>query len=203
MSSKKMIRATEEKKTTQDEELFRSFLDQIYSITLISAEELADYYDSFKYIGFNRMETLHQLYEVSQDAKIATQLIILCALRGPVAASTIKLKNGKTPQQMGIPASGGKGTKKITCARITSATADMAAYYMKKLNVPKRIADHECPAWLQFPAAGSIKLPENLRVLQRDFSIKFSSVIKGNFNQDIYSTMMSNAYLDERIGLFD
>jgi hypothetical protein len=104
---------------------------------------------------------------------------------------------------MGIPASGQKNTDNLSCARITSSTADVAAFYLKKLNVPKRIFDDLCPAYLQFPAAGSIRLPDNLRSLHIEFAKKFSKLIGGVFNDSIYGQMIQNSYLDERLDLFD
>jgi len=179
------------------------FLNELYRVDLLSEEELLDYYEAFKYVGFDRDEMLEQLKNITRDPKIAVQLIILCAMRGPQAAAIIPLKNGKTPVEMKIPASGAQGKHFLTCQRITAATADLAAFYLKKLNIPKRLPSFECPGWLQFPSAGSIKLPENLRQQHIEFSRAFSKVIGGVFNESIYATMMSNAYLEPRLHLFD
>jgi hypothetical protein len=186
-----------------DSKEFKDWLTQIYDDDLISPEELKIYYDSFRYIGFNRDEVLVKFYETVSDVKVAVQLIILCALRGPRAASKIKLLNGMTPVEMRISASDGKGTNKLTCARITSATADLAAFYLKRLNISKRMPSHDCPAWLQFPSAGSIKLNDEMRALHLDFTKKFSKVIKGEFNENIYAQMIENSYLDPRLNLLN
>jgi len=179
------------------------WLKRIYDIKLFTAEELAEIYDLLRYMGFNRDLMLYKLERVVGDPKLCVQIIIACALRGPQAASKLKMKNGKTIVEMGITASGKMGTEDISCQRISASTADLAAHYLKILNVPKRLPSLNCPGWLQFPNAGSIKLPQNLRDQHIEFSKEFSRVIGGIFNESIYSQMMANAYLDENLQLFD
>jgi len=182
---------------------FNAWVNALYDISLVSDQELLDYYETFKYVGFDRREALSNLFALVPDRQIATQLVLLCALRGPQAASEIKLKNGMTPIQMNIKASGAQGKHNLTCARITAATADLAAYYLKKMDVPKRIPSLPCPGWLQFPAAGAIKMPEQYRAMHLEFAKAFSPLIGGVFNESIYSTMISNAYCDPKLNLFE
>lgn len=165
-------------------------------------DELKSYYEEFSYKGFNRKDVLKELKRAVPDLKTSIQIIIVCALSGPKRAARTKLLDGKTIENHGIPASGAKGTKNISCQRITAATADLAAFYLKKLNVPKRIMV-DCPAWLQFPSAGSITLPEHLRNQHYDFSKRFSQLIGGVFNEQIYMTMINNSYLNPKLNLFD
>lgn len=103
---------------------------------------------------------------------------------------------------MGIVASGGKGNDELTCQKISAATADLAAYYLKKKNVGKRI-NSELPGWLQFPTAGSIKLPAQYRSLHKEFAIQFSKQIGGEFNEGIYDQMTINSYINDKLKLFD
>jgi hypothetical protein len=182
---------------------FESWYRSLYNVQDITIEELQVYYDALKYKGFDRMKQLLKLSEKVKEKKELVQLVLLCALQGPIRAAKTKLLNGTSPTEMGIPASGQKQTENLSCARITSSTADLAAYYMKALNVPKRLVSHPCPAWLQFPAAGSIKLPDQLRELHIDFSKKFSILIGGQFNESIYQQMVNNAYLDPALKLFE
>jgi len=184
------------------EEDFKQWLDAVYSVDTFTDEELIGYYELLRYKGFDRNVVLRQLQAKAPDRSIATQLIILCALQGPVRASKTKLSNGLTPVQIGIPASGAQGTQAISCQRITAATADLAAYYLKKFGVAKRL-NHPCPGWLQFPSAGSIKLPDDLRRVHMDFSARFSDIIGGVFNEQIYMTMAANSYLSPNLHLFD
>jgi hypothetical protein len=196
--------ATENKEQQRrDNDELQSWVNELYGVT-ISDEDLNFMYDAFKYQGFDRNNVLRELkIKCSNDVKIATELIIACALRGPKAASELKLSNGLTARSMNIPASGMKGTKGLSCSRITAATADLAAYYLKRINVPKRLPNHNCPGWLQFPSAGAILLPQNIRTQHREFAAEFSKRIKGEFNESIYETMQSNAYLNQFLSLFD
>jgi hypothetical protein len=164
--------------------------------------EMKEFMDNYMYKGFNRDNVLKQLHLAAGSVKIATELILVSALRGPQAASRITLSNGKTPIQMGIPASGGKGSQALTLNKIQSATADLAAFYLKSMEVPKRVIS-DLPSWLQFPSAGSIKLPEKYRNLHIEFSRKFSELIGGGFQEQIYEQMVANSYLDQRLGLFE
>jgi hypothetical protein len=185
-----------------DETTFNAWFTAVYDVSQVTDQEVSQLWEALSYKGFNRSDVLKQLFSVAQDPKIARELVILCALRGPQAASQIKLSNNKTPISMGIPASGGQGSKILTCNKIGAATADLAAYFLKRMNCPKRI-ESDLPGWLQFPAAGSIKLPAQLRDLHMQFSRNFSSVIGGNFQVQIYEQMVRNAYLDPNLNLFN
>jgi len=184
------------------EDVFRQFLGELYDVTRITNEELTEIYEALRYKGFNRVEVLKQLAVVTNSTRLSTEIIIAVALQGPQRAGKTKLTNGQTPIQMGIPSSGGQGTRVLTLNKILSATADLAAFFLKKLNVPKRTMS-DLPGWLQFPSAGSIKMPEHYRQLHIAFSKNFSELIGGVFNEQIYLTMQANAYLDQNLHLFD
>lgn len=177
------------------------WLTSLYSTIDMPNEDLQLIYDQVKYQGFNREEVLAQLEEKIADPKILVEVIIVCSLRGPRQAENVKLSNGKTLKSMGVPASDQKGSTNISCSRISASTADLAAAFFKRLDVPKRLVS-ELPGWLQFPTAGSIKLPDDLRTLHIAFSREFSKVIGGEFNEQIYNQMMHNAYLDPKLKLF-
>ena len=195
MADPRKTKATESKSDVKD------WLLSLYAAKLNDDGFIKQMFESFSYQGFNREEVLAQLKKEVADESICIQLIVLAALRGPAAASKIKLLNGKTPSEMGILTSGGKGTKKLTLNKILAATADLAAFFLKKMDAPKRI-NIDLPGWLQFPSAGSIKLPPNLRAQHQDFSRRFSSLIGGEFNEGIYSQMQMNEYLDPSLKLF-
>jgi hypothetical protein len=195
IKSKKMV------ETKTDILEIRDWVAQLYKVDSFSDEDILTMYELVRYKGFDRNVMLAQMKDKVGDIRIATQLVILCALQGPVRASKTKLINGKTPIEMGIPASGQQGTTNLSCQRITAATADLAAFYLKKINVGKRI-DSPLPGWLQFPSAGSIKLPDDLRQQHVDFSKKFSTLIGGNFNEQIYMQMAHNSYLEPSLHLF-
>jgi hypothetical protein len=198
----------EEKNMIEDGEkvkdpAYNKWISAIYNPDSLSDEDLQAIYDALKYQGFDREAMLKQLYKKFPNPRDAIEVILLCALQGPVRASASVLPStNKTPSQLGVPASGGKGTKRLTCGRITAATADLAAFHLKRLDVPKKM-NLDCPGWLQFPSAGSIDLPSNLRKLHREFSEKFSKRIGGEFNEEIYEAMMQNSYLDKGLNLFN
>ena len=176
------------------------WISKIYDIAKYTEEDFIALYDTYKYKGFERLEVLKALKLKINDPELVIHAIIVCALNGPVRASQTKLKNGKTLQDMGVPASV-RGEKAVSCGRITAATADLAAFFLKKFNCPKKI-ESELPGWLQFPSAASIKMPDNIRSLHKQFSINFSKVIGGEFNESIYNTMVQNSYIDDKLRLF-
>jgi hypothetical protein len=192
----------QERKEDVKQEGLSDWVKQIYDVNLLPDDQLQGLYDVVRYHGFDRQEVLRQLQAKVQDPKKVAWVVILIALRGPQAAVKTKMPDGTVLSQMGIPASGGQGTLVLTCNRIQAATADLAAFYLKRLNVPKRL-NVSLPGWLQFPAAGSIKLPENLRVQHAEFQRQFSVLIGGAFNESIYAQMQANAYLDPALHLFD
>lgn len=181
---------------------FNSWLNEIYDISKITDDEINDIYDQVKYQGFNREDTLLELFSLIKHKTDITKIVIACALRGPVKAAELKILDGKTLQQAGIPKSRKPGEAGLSCGRITSATADLAAYFLRRLNVPKRV-NCDCPAWLQFPSAASIQMPLNLRSQHINFSKQFSTIIGGKFDETIYSSQVANAYLSENLDLFD
>jgi len=200
ISTSSSVSISENSPDVKEEDL-KMWVDKLYDKSLMSVDELKNFWETVSYKGFNRQTVLKDLFNYVKEQKIAIQLILVTAIRGPQAASKIKLLNGRSSQEMGIPASGGKGQKGLTLNKILSATADIAAYYLKEMNVPKRVIS-ELPGWLQFPSAGSIRLPRNLRELHRDFSRKFSELIGGVFQQQIYDQMELHAYLDDSLNLF-
>jgi hypothetical protein len=196
---KKAVKTIETKQ--EDKVDFQEWLRKIYDVNLITEVELQQMYDAVKYQGFDRNVVLKDLYGKIIDIKLMSEIILVCALRGPQAASMVKLSNGLSLKQMGIPGSGGKGSNMLTCSKISAATADLAAFYMKKLNVPKRILI-ECPGWLQFPAAASIRMPDNYKIMQKEFATRFSPLIGGIFNEQIYINQQNNSYLNDNLNLF-
>jgi hypothetical protein len=191
--------------TIPDETLesLNKWLTTIYDTSDITESIIKEMWEMFSYKGFNRVDVLKQMHALCKDnKKMFVELVIVTALRGPQAASIIKLSNGKTPREMNIPASGGQGNKSLTLNKIQAATADLAAYFLKKMNAPKKL-NMDLPGWLQFPSAGGIKLPSNYRIAHIEFSKKFSNMIGGQFREEIYMQMENNAYMDDRLKLFD
>jgi len=191
-----------EAKVYSEDEALRMYVRNLYDISNISEEELRLWNETYSYKGFDRVRVMKDLMRKVPDVKDAQQIILVCGLLGPQRASLVKLISGRTVANYGIPASGMKGSDGLSCQRITAATADLCAFLLKKINVPKRL-NVPCPGWLQFPSAGSITLPEDLRQMHIDFARRFSTVIGGVFNEQIYEQMMANSYLDMNLNLFD
>jgi hypothetical protein len=184
----------------EDKNNLNIWVEQLYSME-VSDQDLWSIYELIRYKGFNRDEVLGQLKRRFPNPRDVIMVVILCNLQGPQRAALTPLANNQTLASLGIPASGGQGKQVLTCNKIAAATADLAAFYLKRLNVPKRM-NVECPGWLQFPAAGSIKMPQNLREQHLEFHRRFSVIIGGTFREDIYNTMAANAYYDDRLKLF-
>jgi len=185
----------------KDDEM-ATWMEGLYGTMNVSDEEVKSMWDAFSYKGFNRYDVLKQLKVVFPEHRLAMQAVVVIALRGPQQGATIKLSDGKTLIEHGIPASGGQGTKVLTCNKIQAATADLAAFFLKRMNAPKRL-NLPLPGWLQFPSAGGIKLPDAYREQHIEFSRRFSALIGGTFQEQIYMQMQANAYLDPRLRLFE
>jgi len=185
-----------------DDEKLNSYIRELYNINNITGDELKLWNEAYSYKGFDRTKVLANLMRKVPDIKIAQQIILVCGITGPQKAILVKLINGKTISSYGIPASGQKGSDGISCQRITAATADLCAFLLKNINVPKRL-NLACPGWLQFPSAGSIIMPQQYREMHIEFSKKFSTIIGGEFNDKIYEQMVANAYVDSKLNLFE
>lgn len=183
----------------------KDWLSRVYDVTIMSDDDLEAFYTSVKFNGFDRDGVIASFYRKVNNPTDAVKLIILCAIRGPVKAHELALSTGLS--KYGIPLKAARESTEISFSRITAATADIAAYYLKKLGVPKRL-NLQCPAWLQFPSAGSIDMPQNFRDQHIEFCVEFSSRLtmpdgsKSVHRQDIYDQMVLNSYYDNRLGLF-
>jgi len=196
------------KEVKYDKEGLKKWVDELYS-ALLSEDDLKASYEAFKFIGFNREEVLEMMYNTFKDTHIVSEVVVAIALRGPVAANTLRLSNGRTIASYGVQPNGGRRNKFLTGNKIQAATADLAAFYLKRLSIPKRISSLQCPSWLQFPSAGSLPLDNTLRQQHLEFAIQFSKLITqgpnvvgnvvGGFNQQIYDQMSSNTYCDDRL----
>jgi hypothetical protein len=200
-TEKKQKKPQESKKSEND---FKEWVALLYKTDVYSDEDLKTLYEQIRYQGFNREDVLLALFDKFNDVRVVVQIIIICALQGPQRASKAKLPGlNRTLMESGIPGSTSKGGSGLSCGRINAATADLAASYLKRLEVPKRVLSSPLPGWLQFPSAGAIKLPPILREQHIEFSKTFSKMIKGEFNEQIYSQMIQNAYYDEKLRLFE
>ena len=201
MSSQPTKRKEDAKKDEKEDSEFEGYLKQLYDVKSVSDDEWKAWSESYSYKGFDRKKVILDLMRKVPDVKVVHQIIMVCGLLGPKRASQTKLLNGRVISSYGIPASNMKGTENVSCQRITAATADLCAYILKKINAPKRL-NIDLPAWLQFPSAGSITMPDSVRTQHIEFSKRFSVIIKGSFNEQIYEQMVVNSYYDRNLNLF-
>jgi hypothetical protein len=201
-----MTHIHDEKNMNNDND-YKTWITEVYNVNLMSNQELDDYYSEIQYHGFNRDSILRSFYSQVDDPRDAVKLVLLCAIRGPVKAYQISRQIGLS--RYNIPMKAGKENNDISFNRITACTADIAAYYLKKMNVPKRI-NCDCPAWLQFPTAASITMPNNIRMQHKEFSTLFSERLpdptteskKSTFREEIYEQQVLNSYYNPSLNLF-
>ena len=166
----------------------------------IGNKELGEIYEAVKFKGFDRNE-FSKIFIAKFGLKVCQEIAFIVALRGPVKSLDLPVKSagGKTVRRLGIMHSA-KG-KDPSPSRICACFADYAAWALKKVDVPKRLSV-DCPGWLQFPSAGGIDLPTRLREQHREFAIKFSAAIGGEFRESIYESQQANAYCAPALRLF-
>jgi hypothetical protein len=164
-----------------------------------SADDLANFVETYVYKGFNRAK-------VRADAKLhlndkgITIAAAASALRGPKkAASMMRAK---------IPATGHQGEDTVTYAKILAAYPERAASVLKRIkNLPKRIPSSPVPAFLQFPSAASLPLDHfkpGLAQQHKEWAREFSKKLPGGvFKEDLYdltasdTVVLSQALFDE------
>jgi hypothetical protein len=155
-----------------------------------------EFVDNIRYQGFERdsfILSAAQRITASQMLRLA----IIGAIRGAnfdkIMRSSLKVDEDlKQLATAGTIKRKAVGSTDITVLRCTAAIPQWAAYFMGKAGVAKKIGNLDCPAALQFPGAASLPMSKEVRLQHVKFSIHFSKLIKGEFNENIYMTMMQN-----------
>lgn len=158
--------------------------------------DFVGFIENISYQGFNRhafVQSSLVRITVSQFSRLA----VMGAIRGSnfkkikenslsIDADLVSLFNDgtivKTP----------KKKDDISVLRCTASIPQWCAIFMMGANVPPKIVDSQLPAFLQFPAAASIPMSTDLRRQHIDFSIRFSQLIGGAFNPNIYMAAFNN-----------
>jgi hypothetical protein len=172
--------------------------DQIHSLiqTYMQQFDAKGFIDNIKYQGFNRDEFIR-----SSIARISASQMLRLALMGAIRGANFdKISRSSAAIDGDLSRLASSGTIKrtarraddITILRCTSAIPQWAAYYMSQVGVVKKLPGIQCPAFLQFPAAASLPMSGQLRHAHVQFSIQFSKVIGGIFNENIYMAMFNN-----------
>jgi len=155
-----------------------------------------EFVDTIKYQGFERVSFLINAARRMTPSQIL-RLAIIGAIRGAnmekiVVSSQNIDADIKTLHDTGVIKRRAKGSNDITVLRCTAAVPQWCAYFLGQASVVKKLPNMECPGNLQFPAAASLPMSKELRIQHIKFSMQFSRVIKGEFNENIYMTMMNN-----------
>lgn len=154
------------------------------------------YIDDIKYQGFERSGFIvAALKQISPNQFL--RLAILGAIRG---ANFEKIKDSSTAIDQDLKDLFTSGVVKrkavkstdITVLRCTASLPQWCVYFMGQAPVQKKLPGLECHASLQFPAAGSLPMSDKIRLDHIRFSMAFSKVIGGRFDENIYMAMMSN-----------
>jgi hypothetical protein len=156
----------------------------------------AEFIDDIKYQGFER-----ESFIIEAAKRISASQMIRLGLIGAIRGANFKkIKENSTKidndlvklSDDGIVLRRATKSNDITVLRCTSAIPHWCAYFMGKAAVSKKIPSLECPASLQFPAAASLPMSKVVRLQHVRFSMHFSKLIKGQFNENIYMTMFEN-----------
>ncbi|AWN00473.1 Nucleocapsid [Penicillium discovirus] len=162
----------------------------------MSQFDATTFIQNIKYQGFNRDEFIREAL-----MRITPSQMLRAALIGAIRGATIEKIIKSLPLLMqiyfqlagqGVIQRTAKRSGDITILRCTSAIPQWCAFYMGKAGVVKKVPASECPSWAQFPAAASLPMSQQLRHSHVRFSIAFSKVIGGSFNENIYMAMFNN-----------
>jgi hypothetical protein len=188
--------------------ILKQFLENIPDI--MEQMCLKEFMIEHAYQGFNR-DLIRRKAMVMLGSEAIVKIAGLVAMKGTSlkAIGSIKIPVRKTGKD-GIVAdavlmeikevltmSSIKGNKasELTPGRVCAAFPDLAVICMKLGSVQKKI-NSDLPAYLQFPAAGSLPMSSNLRALHKDFCVRFSAKINklgdNKFSSDIYDSMQMN-----------
>jgi len=86
-----------------------------------------------------------------------------------------------------------KKREDLTILRFTASIPHWVAFWLFKVDFPKKIESSDCPGWLQFPGAASLPMSKDIRLKHIAFCKAFSSLLPGGeFNGNIYYTAYSN-----------
>jgi hypothetical protein len=208
---------TQEKRVMTEDDSIRAIKDTMLiefldNIPKIMTEMLIDEFMlEHAYQGFNR-NLIRKKAMVKLGSEAIVKIAGLVAMKGTsnkaIGGIKVPIRVTKPNGDLGpavfteirealeMSATRGNNASMLTPGRICAAFPDLAVICMKLGNVQKKL-DSDLPAYLQFPAAGSLPMSKNLRALHRDFCVLFSSKInktgENKFSDDIYESMKMNS----------
>lgn len=162
----------------------------------MSQFDAATFVQNIRYQGFNREEFIREaLTKITPHQML--RLALIGAIRG-ANMNKIMSSSAAIDEDIARLAAGdllkrtARRSGDITILRCTSAIPQWCAYYMAQAGVVKKVPASACPSWLQFPSAAALPMSAQLRHAHIQFSIAFSKVIGGVFNENIYMAMFNN-----------
>jgi len=152
--------------------------------------------DNIKYQGFNRDEFISNSLRVITVHQML-RFALMGAIRGAnfpkiTQSSSAIERDLKDLVDRNVIVRSARRANDITILRCTAAIPQWAAHFMGQTGIVKKLPGSACPACLQFPAAASLPMSASVRALHIQFSIHFSRVIGGVFNENIYLAMFNN-----------
>lgn len=147
--------------------------------------------NDMSFAGFNK-QRMAVLAANRLGARRTLKLTILAAYRGTnlgkIVGRSIKVDpDVKKAFDERLILSNGKGPDDLTMGRLLACFPQFAAYYLMKLNCPKKVEGLRCPACIQFPAAASLPMSPLVRQQHIEFCIDFSKLIGSKFDVKFYS----------------
>lgn len=150
----------------------------------------SEFIENISYQGFNRHEYIRfalTVLTVSQFCRFA----VMGAIRG---SNFQKILDNSLSIDVDLKDLVNRGTivktpkrkNDLSILRCTASIPHWCAYFLMGSNIAPKLADVNLPAFLQFPAAASLPMSSDLRAAHIEFSIKFSQLIGGAFNANIY-----------------
>jgi hypothetical protein len=178
--------------------------------TLTNQATLIDpkFIEEVQFKGYDRNELITQIRELNLPRQTIIKLAIIGALRGnkPSDSSTIMI-NGQSLEVIltDLENSGSfhkrsmMGTERIgsrlTLVRLSFCLAEAVIIALKGVrSLPARFPLSKLKPYLQFMGAGSLIMPDEIRVEHEVFAREFSKAIAGEFNRSLYNKMTNNAH---------
>jgi hypothetical protein len=178
--------------TISDISEFYQSLDQFFTDAKYN-----DFFEGVKYQGFNREEFIKSALKKMSGEEIL-KMAIIGGVRGGNAQKILDtpgLENSmKTLLTDGTLITNRKAGKssELTILRCTAAVPQFVAKALLEAGASKKVPSLDLPACLQFPAAASLPMSAVVRAQHISFAAKFSEVIGGEFNTNIYSAQVQD-----------
>jgi len=158
--------------------------------------DAASFVDNIRYQGFDRENFISDALSRITPAQMI-KLALLGSIRGANFDKIVKSSGAMDSDLLRLVSDGvvvrrAKEPTDITILRCSAAIPGWVAYFMGTAGVTKKFPSLSCPAVLQFPAAAALPMSATVRAQHVEFAMHFSRTIGGNFNENIYMTMVNN-----------